>query len=247
MRTVVVRNVVIGAGTPKICVPIIGTSKDEILKEVNDLTALDFDLVEWRVDFFDQIKNWESVESIVSYLRQVLGEIPVLFTVRSKAEGGATDFSEDEYFDLIQRMVRSQSIDLVDIELFMSESKVKETVKLANSHNVKVIMSNHDFDKTPDKQEMLNRLKKMQDFGADICKIAVMPKSASDVLTLLQVTNEMDNDRPIVTISMGTLGMISRISGELFGSAMTFGASTKSSAPGQIPIKELRNTLTLLK
>jgi len=76
-----------------------------------------------------------------------------------------------------------------------------------------------------------------------------MPESAEDVLTLLSATNEMFKkyaDRPIVTMSMGPLGVISRMSGEIFGSSMTFGAVGQVSAPGQIPVEQLATALDIL-
>ena len=110
-------------------------------------------------------------------------------------------------------------------------------------------MSNHDFDKTPSYDEILTRLKAMQSLDADIPKIAVMPTCKKDVLTLLQATNEMHEtyaDRPIITMSMAGTGVISRLCGEVFGSALTFGAAKKASAPGQMNVEDLHTVLTLL-
>ena len=116
-------------------------------------------------------------------------------------------------------------------------------------NNIKVIISNHDFNKTPNKEEIIERLCKMQELNADLPKIAVMPKTPSDVLILLSATNEMVTkyaDRPIITMSMAGDGLISRISGEVFGSALTFGSAKKASAPGQIPVSELSNILNVI-
>ena len=88
----------------------------------------------------------------------------------------------------------------------------------------------------------------MQDMGADIPKIAVMPKSESDVITLLDATQEMHTkyaDGPIITMSMGK-GVISRMCGEFFGSSMTFGAVGQVSAPGQTPVDQLSDVLAVL-
>ena len=84
--------------------------------------------------------------------------------------------------------------------------------------------------------------------GADILKIAVMPQSRKDVLTLLSATEEMDRrtTKPLITMSMGPVGMISRLCGEVFGSALTFGAVGKVSAPGQIGAKDLSHVLNLI-
>ena len=80
----------------------------------------------------------------------------------------------------------------------------------------------------------------MQRLGADICKIATMPHSPADVLTLLDATRIMAEehaDRPLITMAMGALGIVSRVSGETFGSAATFGMAGTPSAPGQIPVR----------
>jgi len=249
MKTVQVRDVVLGSGAPKICVPLVGVTKEDLLKEVANLKTLDFDLVEWRVDFFEYVEDNSAVEEMAVILRQELGDIPILFTFRSKKEGGERELAEELYFALIHHMIKTKIIDLVDVELFMTEASVKEAVQLANELGIKVVMCNHDFDKTPTGEEIVKRLRLMQEFGADICKIALMPQSTDDVLTVLQATNEMHKkyaDRPIVTMSMGGMGMISRLSGEIFGSAMTFGAATKASAPGQVPVGELRGVLDLI-
>ena len=114
---------------------------------------------------------------------------------------------------------------------------------------MKVIVSNHDFDKTPDKDEILERLIKMQKLGADIPKIAVMPTCKKDVITLLAATEEMATnhcDTPIITMSMGSMGLISRLCGEAFGSALTFGAIGKTSAPGQMNVEDLSKILSLI-
>ena len=96
-------------------------------------------------------------------------------------------------------------------------------------------MSNHDFFKTPSKEEIISRLCAMQEKGADIPKIAVMPQSKKDVLTLLSATNEMVEEhanRPIITMSMAATGVISRLAGEVFGSCLTFGAAKKGKCSG---------------
>ena len=137
----------------------------------------------------------------------------------------------------------------MDVEAFTGDKVVKEIIEAAHACGVKVVASNHDFDKTPDKDDIVGRLRKMQDLGADIPKIAVMPQSKLDVLTLLSATEEMNRlyaDRPIITMSMAGTGVISRLCGEVFGSALTFGAAGKASAPGQMGVNDLNTVLNLL-
>ena len=139
--------------------------------------------------------------------------------------------------------------DLIDVEIFSTEEVVKDIIACAHKCNVKIIASNHDFQKTPSEDEIIVRLKKMQDLDADILKIAVMPNTSRDVVTLLSATEKMVSDyadRPVVTMSMSGKGVISRIAGEVFGSAITFGAAKKASAPGQIAVEELKNVLNIV-
>lgn len=90
---------------------------------------------------------------------------------------------------------------MIDLELFTGDDQVKETVAYAHAHDVKVVMSNHDFHKTPEAEEIIARLRKMQSFDADIPKIALMPQSTSDVLTLLTATPRCRSSMPIVQSS----------------------------------------------
>lgn len=153
------------------------------------------------------------------------------FTFRSAKEGGEQAISTEAYIALNRAAIDSGLVDTIDLELFTGDDQVKETVAYAHAHDVKVVMSNDDFHKTPEAEEIIARLRKMQSFDADIPKIALMPQSTSDVLTLLTATLEMQEqyaDRPIITMSMAKTGVISRLAGEVFGSAATFGAVKKS-------------------
>ena len=177
-----------------------------------------------------------------------MGELPVLFTFRSSREGGEAALNDGAYQSLNEAAIASGFVDCVDVELFSGDAVVKAVVAEAHSNNVKVIASNHDFEKTPAAEELLARLQKMEALGADIPKIAVMPQSSKDVLTLLTVTESWKETgkTPVITMSMAGEGLISRLCGEIFGSAVTFGAAGKSSAPGQIDAEELRRILEII-
>lgn len=249
MNTVTVRNVTIGEGIPKICVPIVGTTKDDILKEAGEICCLGADVIEWRADWYKDVLDYNQVRETAALLREQIGNIPLLFTFRTAKEGGKRKITAEQYVKLNEEAAGSGKIDLLDVELFTGENEVKTIIKNAHEKGVKVIASNHDFDKTPDKDEIICRFKKMQEYGADILKAAVMPQNKKDVLTLLAATEEMTAkyaDRPVITMSMGGTGVISRICGEVFGSALTFGAAGKASAPGQMGVEDLRTVLTIL-
>ena len=249
MNPVVVRNVAIGEGIPKICVPIVGKTREEILDAAKKILPIGADVVEWRVDWYEDIFDFEKVEETAKQLREALGEIPILFTFRTSKEGGEKAIEADVYAELNKKAAATGLVDLVDVEAFTGDEVVKDIIEGAHAHGVKVVASNHDFDKTPDKDDIVGRLVKMQELGADIPKIAVMPQCKKDVLTLLEATREMAEehaDRPIITMSMAGTGLISRLCGEVFGSALTFGAVGKASAPGQMNASDLREILTLI-
>lgn len=247
MNTVTVRNVEFGAGMPKICVPIVGETREEILRQARAIKELPADLVEWRVDYLNQVSSLSllTVLTFLSELRNELGDLPLLFTFRTKREGGEKSISPQAYEELYKAIIASGLIDMVDVELFLGAELMQRIVKVAHENGVVVISSNHDFKKTPPKEELLDRLESMQQLGADILKIAVMPESTEDLLTLLAATEEGSRylKQPIVTMSMGGKGVLSRVAGEKFGSAITFGTAGKASAPGQLPAEELKQIL----
>ena len=248
MNRVRVRQTVIGEGKPKIVVPIVARTEEEVEEQVKEARQQKADMLEWRGDWFDGIFDWERVENVLRQLRKYVGEIPVLFTFRTANEGGEKEISRDEYRRLNIEVAKSKMADLIDVEgvAFENADSLIEELKELGS---KVIVSSHDFNKTPQKNEMIRRLCEMQKMGADIVKLAVMPQSVKDVLELLAATEEMNRlyaNQPIVTMSMAGQGVISRLAGELVGSAMTFGTAGKASASGQIDVKELDFILTTI-
>ena len=249
MNTLKVRDIEIGAGAPKIIVPIVGITKEDILNEAKTFDSIPVDVVEWRVDWFEHVFEFDKVEDVLKELRTVLGNIPLLLTFRTKKEGGEKAIDTKDYKELNLRAAKTGYVDFIDVEIFTGDDVVREIIDGAHAAGVRVIASNHDFFKTPAKSDIIYRLRKMQDMGADIPKIAVMPQSKRDVLTLLCATEEMVTDyadRPIITMSMAGTGVISRLCGEVFGSSMTFGAAKKASAPGQMGVNDLNTVLDLL-
>ncbi|ERK56886.1 3-dehydroquinate dehydratase, type I [Gemella bergeri ATCC 700627] len=248
MAKLTVGGVVFGEGRPKIIVPIVGKNEQEILEAASDIKTIDCDLVEWRIDFFDKVEEQGEVSELSKKIRKIINR-PLLVTFRTKKEGGVLELSDNKYFEVYNEVVENGNIDLLDVELFMPVEEVSALIEKAHANNVKIVMCNHDFDKTPERDEIVNRLTTMSEKGADICKIAVMPNSNKDVITLLDATRIAKEkiNKPLITMSMGALGMTSRVSGEVFGSTATFGAAKQSSAPGQVPVAQLREILDTLK
>ncbi|WP_042356760.1 type I 3-dehydroquinate dehydratase [Bacillus rubiinfantis] len=248
-RAIAIRGITIGEGPPKICVPLVGRTSMEIVEQARAVKELHPDIVEWRVDFFADINNTNKVLEILRNIRSILEDIPLIFTCRSAKEGGEIELSPSDYMHVNNTVIESNAADIIDIELFQEEKLITTLLNKAHAKDIFVIISNHDFTKTPTKEEIISRLCRAQELGADLPKIAVMPTCSADVLTLMDATNTMFEqyaDRPLITISMGAKGMITRLAGEVFGSALTFASAGQESAPGQIPISDLRAVLALL-
>lgn len=248
IRTVKLRNLEIGAGVPKIIVPIVAETTQGILDKAREILDCTFDFVEWRADFYEDLFDTETVLSTLKSLRSILGGKPILVTVRTKEEGGAREIDPETYTALNTAIARSGDADIIDVQIFLGDEVVRRNIDAIHTAGCKAIGSYHSFEGTPPKDELIRRMRKAQDMGADIPKIAVMPKSAADVITLLDATQEMRAryaDRPAITMSMGS-GVISRLGGEFFGSDATFGMIGQASAPGQIPTEQLSAVLSIL-
>lgn len=245
---ITIGNAALDNGMPKICVPIVGRAVEELIQECRYLQDKPYDVVELRIDFLADT-TLPAVGEALAAVRKELPDSALLFTFRTKEEGGETAVPEAYYFELIQYAVASGKVDAVDVEYFRNRDSIRQTLAVAKEHGVTVVMSNHDFEKTPSFDEITGRLIGMKQLGADVAKLACMPNSAKDVLTLLSATEAVKAqypDEPIITMSMGKLGVISRISGELFGSALTFGSAKKASAPGQLEVTALQQILQIL-
>lgn len=235
--SIVVRGCHIGEGRPKVIIPIVEMTESKILERAFEFSRLRVDCVEWRVDWFEQCIDARSVVSCLQKLRVALKDKLLLVTFRTENEGGEASLTHQEYLDFINMIIDADCADLIDIEFFTAGDDIRELIDNAHSSGVVVICSSHDFQKTPNKNELISRMIKMQQVGADLPKVAVMPHDSTDVLTLLAATVEMKNKyfaTPIIAISMSKLGVASRLCGEVFGSAMTFASAGDSSAPGQI-------------
>lgn len=243
------RNVTLGNGRPKVCISLMGKTKEDIYQESQRIMALPCDIIEWRVDWLESDNLQELIPEILQHLREYIEDKPLIFTIRTKEEGGERAYSIKEYMELNEMAVLSECVDMIDVELMKGNQVLDELVRIAHSNETYVIASSHDFVKTPSKEVMCERLIAMEELGADVLKLAVMPENSQDVIALLEVTREVSEEKvrkPVVTMSMSQMGMVSRIAGETFGSAMTFGAGEQVSAPGQIEAKELVRILELL-
>lgn len=287
MTPVKIRNIYLGDGTPKICIPLTATSCAELSAQASAVLKVPCDMVEWRADYYkpeetgetesdgksrrytgagkavgedtekDRAKRDDSaerkaaawIEDGLELLRGILGDLPILFTFRTREEGGERSVPIETYRAWNLRAAESGNADLVDLELNRGSALQRELTEQIHRHGVRVIASFHDFAKTPDKESLLRTIAAMQVLGADITKIAVMPQTERDVLTLLDATlalREGAADRPYITMSMSARGGMTRLCGSLTGSAVTFATAGCASAPGQMDAEFVRRVIETL-
>lgn len=239
----------IGEGMPKTIVPITGATAEIALQQAAAIAASPAtDLAEWRIDYLDIATDAPALTALGKRIQQALGGKPLIVTFRTKAEGGATPISDAAYGALNAALVRGGFAQLIDVEMFRDPTVVEALVTAAHRAGVKVVMSSHEFQATPAREEIVARLLKQQALGADVLKIAVMPHDAGDVLALLDATWQVRqrSDRPLLTMAMGGTGVVSRLAGETFGQALTFGMIGTPSAPGQVEVDQLHAVLQVI-
>lgn len=249
MSCVDIRGCRIGEGRPKVILPIMERAEAAILEKAAQFSTLQADCVEWRVDHFDDARTPGAVARCLAKLRVALKDKLLLVTFRTKTEGGEQALSHPEYLAFLSLILDTDCADLLDIEFFTVGADLSLLVEQAHTAGVPVVCSSHDFAKTPPRAELVERMVQMQQAGADLPKLAVMPQSRIDVLELLAATAEMAEhhpETPVITMSMGALGAVSRLAGEAFGSAMTFANPGQASAPGQVSLDIVNEVLDAL-
>ena len=250
LRIVKIRDVAIGEGRVKTIVPITATTADEAIAQARTIGAsAHTDMVEFRVDFLDIALDAGKLAALGPQVAAQLKGKPLIVTFRTRAEGGNTAIADPDYGALYETLLKARFADLIDVEMHRSEAVVRRLVAAAHKAGVFVVLSNHDFSATPPAAELLARLRRQQELGADVLKLAMMPRDPGDVLELLRATWEMANryaERPMMTMSMGGTGVVSRLAGEIFGSAMCFGMIGRASAPGQVEVDLLAGVLDIV-
>ena len=248
-KKVTVKNRVFGGPIPLICLPLVAKDKTALLQQTAELIQLNPDLLEWRIDGYDQVEDIGACLEALHALKAAMGSIPLIFTCRIHAEGGFKEISQEKRLQLITAAIESGAVEIVDVEMCNEQAFIEKVKKTAQACNAKLIFSYHNFDGTPDETFIHDKLIMAQEMGADIAKLAVVPKDYADVLTLLGATLKARTGAvkvPIVTMSMGPEGALTRVAGGLFGSDLTFAIGQEASAPGQIPIGALRQAMKVL-
>ena len=188
---------------------------------------------------------------------------PLLVTCRTAAEGGRARLDDAVYAALLHSVLDGladwapeRRPAAIDVEV--QRGCLPQICAQAHALDIDVVASFHDFEATPADEVLEEVLARMAREGADLAKIAVWPTSADDVARLLGVCARATAGAgtvlgvPVATMSMGALGAVSRVA-PAFGSALTFAVvpdeqgQARASAPGQMPIQDVRRCLELLR
>ena len=250
MSSFIVRGVEIGGVYTKICVPVMPASLNELEEVLCRLDTSVIDILEWRADALKGASHTDYLTGL-ALIRRTLGDgIAVLFTLRTAQEGGGFLGTADACAAAVAGIAASGAADMIDIELCAGDENVHAVVKAASGAGVRVVASHHNFSGVYPPAEIADICKRMFSLGADIAKVALMPASINECLSLMSTAETVRRkceDGAIILIGMGRYGLGSRILAQEIGSCITFayGSSAGVSAPGQISAQEMRQILDI--
>lgn len=243
-------NAIGGSGRrPMICTPLVGENETQLAEQLRQVFEKQPDIIEWRADFFTNLADRQAVVQAAVALTKIADKIPVLFTVRSYQEGGQRiSLTDEAVFRLNAEICKKTEIEYIDCELRNSPEHIRQLRQISTACGKKLVGSFHNFDCTPTSEEIVSKLAEAEGKEMDMAKVAVMPQSLDDVLTLLSATLTASRqvNIPLITMSMGKYGAVSRMVGGVFGSALTFAVGVKASAPGQVAIEDLQAALDII-
>lgn len=234
---------------PLICTPLVGRDTPALRDELAVVLPKAPDVLEWRVDFFEPISSVSHVLQALQAIKFIAPETPLLFTRRSVREGGQRiAIDEAQVLNLCEAVCASGLVQALDCELASPADDLQRMRACTRANGVQLVVSSHNFAYTPALSVLRDLFLRAEQLGADVAKVAVMPRDTADVLNLLQASHAAAQQLriPLIAMAMGPLGAITRLVGGEFGSALTFAVGAKASAPGQVPIEALRSALELV-
>ena len=240
-----VKGLKLGDGIVKICYPVTSVTKDEIIAEFTEVKDKPWDIIEWRVDFYEDAHDKEDVFALLPQIREIIGEDKVLmFVLRTADEGSAKSFDREYYFDVINTAIDSGLIDIIDVEYYSGRAKYNEAIQHAAEKKVVSIGSVHLYNGTPNSVEIVDTIDMIQG-RADIAKMAVMSANKNDTERIIEAGRKLMEYKeakypsPFILIGMGAAGSETRRTDKYFGTCLSYCMGKDSLSPGQIPLEEL--------
>ncbi|HHK7292560.1 TPA: type I 3-dehydroquinate dehydratase [Streptococcus pneumoniae] len=211
------------------------------LEEAQALDAtryLDADIIEWRADYLPK----EAILQVAPAIFEKFAGRELVFTLRTRSEGGEIDLSSEEYIHLIKEVAQFYQPDYIDFEYYSYKDVFEEMLDFPN-----LVLSYHNFQETP--ENMMEILSELTILNPKLVKVAVMAHTEQDVLDLMNYTRgfkTLNPEQEYVTISMGKVGKISRITADVTGSSWSFASLDEVSAPGQISLASMKKIREIL-
>lgn len=211
------------------------------LEEAQALDAtryLDADIIEWRADYLPK----EAILQVAPAIFEKFAGRELVFTLRTRDEGGEIDLSPEEYIHLIKEVAQLYQPDYIDFEYYSYKDVFEEMLDFPN-----LILSYHNFQETP--ENMMEILSELTSLNPKLVKVAVMAHTEQDVLDLMNYTRgfkTLNPEQEYVTISMGKVGKVSRITADVTGSSWSFASLDEASAPGQISLANMKKIREIL-
>ncbi|MFV9676036.1 MAG: type I 3-dehydroquinate dehydratase [Methanosarcinales archaeon] len=220
---------------------IVGVLKRLSIQDANRAKESGADVIELRIDLLEGDER--NIEKVKEFLEEQ--KLPVIVTNRRREEGGSFVGSEEERIAMLSRIIETAPVNAVDIEFLSHEEVKNKIIAKANNLHIPVIISFHDFNGMPRREDISNIIECMYDEGGSIAKIAVTPKSLNDALFLLKLTHEVSSVRKLlicIGMGSGSVGRHLRLIAPLYGSVLTYGhiEGEEGVAPGQFSVSELR-------
>lgn len=249
-KTVKLRNVVLGSGHLALIMPIAARSFEEVISLAKEFEPYDADILEWRVDYLEDLENLPALLETAKALREAVGERSIMVTPRHHEENGVREIKPEAKEKILFTLIRSGQIDMVDVEMRYGKSYIQNIRQECHRYGVALMVSYHDLKRTPDTPEVISLLQKEVELGADVCKVSFVAETYGDTDRLgksIGKAREAGIDVPIVSISAGPKGVLSRICGDVFGSDGTFVSTGKTHQIHIDDVRALRKSLKLNK
>lgn len=207
----------------------VGFADKTPLYQISEAIKCGLDVAELRIDLYSSF-------DCAYVLREVrkFKNLPTVATIRIKREGGNWSGSDSDRLSLFRALINE--VNAVDVEL-ASKSILSQVAALAHAANKLVFVSYHNFDSTPKLSTLNGIARKAKAAGADIVKMATFAKNKKDLQTLAMFTIE-NSDLGVVSIAMGSKGVVSRLFFPALGSRLTYAYMGKITAPGQLHFDE---------
>ena len=211
------------------------------LEEAQGIDAMryvDADIIEWRADFLPK----EAILQVAPAIFEKFAGRELLFTLRTRAEGGEIDLDSAEYVQIIKDVAQLYQPEYIDFEYFSHKDVFEEMLDFPN-----LVLSYHNFQETP--ENMMEILSELTSLTPKVVKVSVMAHTEQDVLDLMNFTRgfkTLNPEQEYVTISMGKMGKVSRITSDVTGSSWSFASLDEASAPGQISLSSMKKIREIL-